>query len=76
MKDIPYSRARGRMEALMDQVADDREPIVIRRRGKDPVALIAADDLESLVETASLLRAPADVRRLMETLVGAVGEEG
>lgn len=64
------------MEALMDQVADDREPIVIRRRGKDPVALIAADDLESLVETASLLRAPADVRRLMETLVGAVGEEG
>lgn len=50
MKEIPYSRARGRMEALMDQVADDREPIVIRRRGKDPVALIAADDLESLTE--------------------------
>lgn len=76
MKEIPYSRARDRMEALMDQVADDREPIVIRRRGKDPVALIAADDLESLVETASLLRAPADVRQRMETLVGAVGEEG
>lgn len=42
------------MEALMDQVADDREPIVIRRRGKEPVALIAADDLESLVEVAEL----------------------
>ena len=76
MKDIPYSRARDRMEALMDQVADDREPIVIRRRGKDPVALIAADDLESLVETAYLLRVPANVRRLLETLVGAAAGKG
>lgn len=76
MKEIPYSRARGRMEALMDQVADDREPIVIRRRGKDPVALIAADDLESLVETAYLLRVPANVRRLMWTLAGAAAGKG
>lgn len=60
MHSIPYSRARGRIEALMDQVADDRESIVIRRRGKEPVALIAAEDLESLVETACLLSVPAN----------------
>lgn len=60
----------------MDQVADDREPIVIRRRGKEPVALIAAGDLESLVETAYLLRVPANARRLMETLAGAAAGEG
>ena len=60
----------------MDQVADDREPIVIRRRGKEPVALIAADDLESLVETAHLLRVPENARRLMEALARAAAGNG
>lgn len=60
----------------MDQVADDREPIVIRRRGKEPVALIAADDLESLIETAYLLRVPENARRLMEALANAASGKG
>lgn len=60
----------------MDQVVDDREPIVIRRRGKEPVALIAAEELESLVETAYLLRVPANACRLLETLAGAAAGKG
>lgn len=60
----------------MDQVVDDREPVVIRRRGKEPVALIAAEDLESLVETAYLLRVPANARRLIETLACAAAGKG
>lgn len=64
------------MEALMDQVVDDREPVVIRRRGKEPVALISAEDLESLVETAYLLRVPANARRLIEALAGAAAGKG
>lgn len=60
----------------MDQVVDDREPVVIRRRGKEPVALISAEDLESLVETAYLLRVPANARRLIEALAGAAAGKG
>ena len=42
--------------------------IIIRRRGAEDVALIAADELESLQETAHLLRSPKKARRLFSAL--------
>jgi len=50
----------------MDQVTDTREPVLIRRRGREPVALVAADELASWLETAYLLRSPKNARRLLE----------
>ena len=50
----------------MDQVTDTREPVLIRRRGKESVALIAADELAGWLETAYLLRSPKNARRLLE----------
>ncbi|MYE11820.1 MAG: type II toxin-antitoxin system Phd/YefM family antitoxin [Gammaproteobacteria bacterium] len=35
----------------MDQVTDRREPVLIRRRGREAVALIAADELTGWIET-------------------------
>ncbi len=61
-----YSKARQSLASLMDQVTDTREPVLIRRRGKEPVALIAADELAAWLETAYLLRSPRNARRLME----------
>ena len=61
-----YTQARGRLAALMDQVTDTREPVSIRRRGKEPVALIAADELAGWLETAHLMRSPRNARRLLE----------
>ena len=52
----------------MDQVTDTHEPVVIRRRGKEPVALIAASDLDSLMETDYLLRSPANAEKLREAI--------
>ena len=40
------------------------------------VALIAADELESLSETAHLLRSPANAERLLAALVRARAGEG
>ena len=68
MREISYFKARRNLAALMDQVVDDREPILIRRRGKDPVALVAADELTSWMETAYLLRSPANARHLRESI--------
>ena len=45
-----YTKARENLAALMDKVVDDREAIIIHRRGQPDVALIAADELESLLE--------------------------
>ena len=61
-----YSNARAHLATLMDQVTDTREPILIRRRGAEPVALIAADELAGWMETAYLLRSPKNAQRLLD----------
>ncbi|WP_420614796.1 type II toxin-antitoxin system Phd/YefM family antitoxin [Candidatus Palauibacter sp.] len=68
MREVSYSKARRNLKALMDEVVDDCEPILIRRRGKEPVALVAADELTSWMETAHVLRSPANARHLRESI--------
>ena len=64
IRETTYTGARSRLAALMDQVIDTREPVLIRRRGKEPVALVAAEELAGWIETAYLLRSPKNARRL------------
>lgn len=63
-----YSQARKQLKTLMDRAVDDREVIVVRRRSGDAVAMIAADELESLMETAHLLRSTKNAERLLTAL--------
>jgi antitoxin YefM len=63
-----YSNARANLAALLDRVATDREIVIINRRGAEDVALVAAKELSSLVETAHLLRSPENARRLLKAL--------
>ncbi len=71
-----YTRARQHLATLMDEVTDTREPVLIRRRGREPVALVAADELAGWMETAYLLRSPANARRLLQAGVRATRGEG
>lgn len=68
IRETTYTGARKNLAALMDQVTDTHEPVLIRRRGKEPVALIAAEDLSSWMETAYLLRSPRNAERLREAM--------
>lgn len=63
-----YSQAREQLKALMDRAVNDREVIVVRRRSGDAVAMIAADELEGLLETAHLLRSAKNAERLLTAL--------
>jgi antitoxin YefM len=63
-----YTDARAHLAAYLDQVSDDRETVVIKRRGKQAVALVDAAELSSLEETAYLLRSPENARRLLAAL--------
>jgi antitoxin YefM len=63
-----YSQAREQLKTLMDRAVDDREVIVVRRRSGGDVAMIAADELESLMETAHLLRSSKNAERLLAAL--------
>lgn len=70
-----YTQARDGLAKLLDQVTHDREIVVIHRRGEEEVAMIAASELESLMETAYLLRSPANAERLLTALGRALKNE-
>ena len=70
-----YTQARANLASLCDEVAESREPYVIERRNRENVALIAEDELESLLETAHLLRSPRNASRLAAALERALGTE-
>jgi antitoxin YefM len=53
-----YTHARANLAALCDAVTANREVVIIHRRGAEDVALIAAEELSGLLETAHLLVAP------------------
>lgn len=74
--EITYTQARDTLARLLDKVTENREIVIIRRRGGEDAALIAADELASLVESAYLLRSPANAQRLLEALGQALKNEG
>ncbi len=64
---ITASEARKQLFPLLEKVNVDRTPIEITSKRGDAV-LMSVDDYRALEETAYLLRAPANVRRLVESL--------
>ena len=66
-----YTSARAKLKKLCDQVSSTREPVIIHRRNAEDVALVSADELESLIETAHLLHSPENAKRLLTALLRA-----
>lgn len=71
-----YTSLRENLATFLDRVTDDREVLVVKRRGARDVAIIAADELAGLEETAYLLRSPANAKRLRAALRRAERGEG
>ena len=63
-----YTQARAKLASLLDEVTKDREVVIIKRRGGEDVAMISADELAGILETAHLLRSPNNARRLLAAL--------
>lgn len=71
-----YTQARDGLASLLDRVAQDREVVIIHRRNARDVAMVAAEDLESLLETVYLLRSPRNAERLLTAIARAEAGEG
>ena len=65
---VTYTNARNGLASLLDKVTKNQEIIVINRRNKPDVALIAKEELDSLLETVYLLRSPANARELFNAI--------
>ena len=63
-----YTSLRENLASVLDQVAEDREIVIVRRKRSKDVALVPADELAGLLETAHLLRSPRNARRLLTAL--------
>jgi antitoxin YefM len=64
---VTASEARKNLFPLIEQVNQDRAPVQITSKRGDAV-LMSLADYEALEETAYLLRAPRNARRLLESL--------
>jgi antitoxin YefM len=73
MPDATYSYVREHLAEVWDEVENSRQPVRIQRRGHQDMALIPADELASLEETAHLLRSPKNAARLLSALARSVG---
>ena len=71
-----YTHAREHFADYLDRATDNREVIIIRRRSGRDDSSIAADELESLMETAYLLSSPRNAQRLLTALNRALADEG
>jgi len=71
-----YSQARQTLAELCNRAAEDREVVIIKRRKAGSVALISAEELSSLLETAHLLRSPKNAERLMKAYLRAKSKPG
>jgi antitoxin YefM len=71
-----YTHLREDLASILGRVAADREVVIVRRRGAGDVALIPADELAGLIETAHLLRSPKNAQRLLAALGRASRKTG
>jgi len=63
-----YTNLRARLASILDQVVEDQEIVIVRRRRSKDVALIPAGELAGLMETAHLLRSPKNAQRLLTAM--------
>jgi antitoxin YefM len=68
MDAISYTAARTNLAKTMERVCEDHSPVIITRSKSPSVVMISLEDYEALQETAYLLRAPKNTRRLLESV--------
>lgn len=76
MTETTYTNLRQDLASVLDRVANDHEVVIVRRRGARTVAMVPADELMGLIETAHLLRSPKNAQRLLKALGRAVQRKG
>jgi antitoxin YefM len=71
-----YTQLREKLASTLDVVVDQQEVVIVRRRGAKDVALIRADELTRLTETAHLLRSSKNAQRLLRSLLRVEKRKG
>lgn len=68
---VTYSRLRQNLARMMDQVSNQRAPLIVTRSSGGSVVMLSLEEYEGMSETAHLLRSPANARRLLKSVAAA-----
>ena len=68
MKSMTYSQARENLARTISRVCEDHAPVIITKKGKEAVVMIALEDYEAMEETTYLLRSPENAKRLLDSI--------
>ena len=74
MAHVSYSELRGNLASYMEEVCDDRAPLLVTRQNARSVVLISEEDYEGLMETVHLLKNPANAS--LTAALNSRGESG
>jgi len=68
MTTISYTSARQNFKTTMDQVCNDRSPVIITRGNNKPVVMMSLEDYNAIEETLYLLKSPNNTKRLKKAI--------
>jgi antitoxin YefM len=68
MAHVSYSELRNNLASYMDEVCNDRAPLVITRQNARSVVMMSEEEYEGLMETVHLLKSPANATRLLRSI--------
>ena len=65
--EITYAAFHERLATYLDRVSNRREVLLVKRRGRPNVAIIAANELAEMAKTAPLQGSPKIARPLLKS---------
>jgi antitoxin YefM len=68
MRTLSSTALRSNLSAVMDQVNDDHEPVIVTRAKGKPVVVVSLEDWASMDETSYLLASPANRNELLASI--------
>lgn len=68
MRAIPFNQIESHLRETLDQVCDDRDPVIITRENDRSVVVVSLDEWTSMEETTHLLKSPRNAARLLRSM--------
>lgn len=65
---INFTEARNNLKSVLDKVVDDANVTIIARRDAPNAVVMSLDTYNSIMETAYLLKSPANAQRLARSI--------
>ena len=68
MRIVNFSEARNNLKSVLDQVIDDADYTIIKRRDSEDAVVMSLETFNSFMETFYLLRSPANTAHLTKSI--------